>query len=210
MKNLGLLILRLTVGSLLAGHGLQKLFGWFGGPGPKGTRGMMEQLGMKPGHIWGSAVMLGETSGGLLTALGLFSPLGPQNIMSAMAVAVKRVHWSKGVWNQGGGFEFPLTNLAAASALALTGPGRYSLDHIFGIRLPRWLIALSWMSALVITAAALIRPEIAHRVTAPLQSAPVAYEPELPYEQPADVALQSERRPRQAAHPEQQKVHSRA
>lgn len=205
MKNLGLLILRLTVGTLLAGHGVQKMFGWFGGPGPEGTKGFMEQLGIRPGHVWGPMVMIGETSGGLLTALGLFSPLGPQNIMAAMSVAIKRVHWSKGVWNQGGGIEFPLTNLAAAFTLGLTGPGRYSLDRLFGIRLPRWLIALSWINSIAIAAAAIYRPEIAHRVIAPLQTAPVAYEPEMEYEETSGPAIEVEQRPRQTA---EQKVHT--
>ena len=203
MKNLALLILRLTIGSLMAGHGLQKMFGWFGGPGREGTRGFMEQLGIKPGHVWGPMVMIGETSGGLLTAFGLLSPLGTQNIMAAMAVAMKRVHWKNGIWNQSGGIEFPLTNFSCAMALSMTGPGKYSLDRLFGIRLPRWLIALSWVNTIAITAAAIYRPEIAERVIAPLRNEPVSYEPDLPYEQPAEPTIQVERRPRQTARAEQ-------
>ncbi len=52
MRDLGLLILRLTVGGLLSGHGSQKSFGWFGGFGLQGTAGWLESLGMKPGTPW--------------------------------------------------------------------------------------------------------------------------------------------------------------
>jgi putative oxidoreductase len=62
MADFGLLFLRLTLGSLMAGHGAQKLFGWWKGPGLKGTQGFMENLGMKPGVVWGTLVAVGETS----------------------------------------------------------------------------------------------------------------------------------------------------
>jgi putative oxidoreductase len=52
MKTTGLLILRLTVGGLVAGHGAQKLFGWFEGAGIKGTSGWLESLGFRPGRPW--------------------------------------------------------------------------------------------------------------------------------------------------------------
>ena len=48
MTDLARLLVRLVVGGLVAGHGAQKLFGWFGGPGPEGTAGMMEQLELRP------------------------------------------------------------------------------------------------------------------------------------------------------------------
>jgi putative oxidoreductase len=178
MRNLGLLILRLTVGTFMAGHGTQKLFGWFSGPGLKGTHGFMESLGMKPGHVWGTMAALTETSGGLLTMLGFLNPLGPMNITAAMAVAIRRVHWNKPIWNMQGGAEFPLTNMAAALTLALTGPGRYSVDNAQGIRLPRWLAALAWIGTLSTIYTALQRPEVAERVvnkvsqTMPGSSAP--------------------------------------
>jgi putative oxidoreductase len=164
MKNLGLLVLRLSVGMLLAGHGAQKLFGWFEGPGLKGTHGFMESLGMKPGHVWGTAAAMGEFFGGTLTALGFLSPLGPMNIVAAMTVATKRVHWNKPIWNSNGGAELPVTNMAAAMALAATGPGKYSLDGMLGIRIPRPLVALMWLWTAGVTAAALQRPEIAQTV----------------------------------------------
>ena len=161
MKNLALLFLRLVVGTLLAGHGSQKLFGWFEGPGLKGTHGFMEMLGMKPGQVWGTVAALGEFVGGILTALGFLNPLGPMNVAAAMSVAIRRAHWNKPIWATSGGAELPLTNLAAVSVLAATGPGRYSLDSALGLKLPRWLVALAGIWTAGVTIAALQRPEIA-------------------------------------------------
>ncbi|MGH2442689.1 MAG: DoxX family protein [Chloroflexota bacterium] len=189
MKNIALLILRVTVGALLAGHGAQKLFGWFGGPGLKGTKGFMESLGLSPSHIWGPAGAFGEFSGGVLTALGLFNPIGPQNIMSMMAVATRRVHWKNGVWNSANGFELPLTNLAVGASLALMGPGKYSLDRMFGIRLPKWFVALTWLNHVAVTGAALFRPELVQAGLNKVTGGSVAHAPS------AEFPLQVETRP---------------
>ena len=161
VADIGLFILRLTLGSLMAGHGTQKLLGWWKGPGLTGTHGMMEHLGMRPGKVWGTLVAVGETSGGLLTMLGFLSPLGPLNIMSSMIVAIRRVHWKTPVWASEGGAELAGTNLAAATVLLLAGPGRYSLDSILGIRMPRWLTALFCLNIGAITTIALRRPDVA-------------------------------------------------
>jgi putative oxidoreductase len=139
MKDLCLFILRLTLGGLLAGHGAQKLFGAFGGHGLQGTGGYMEGLGLRPGQRWALAAGSAEFGGGLLTAFGLGGPIGPISTLAPMATATGTVHWGKPIWTQDGGPELPLTNAAIASALALCGPGRLSLDHLFGIRLPWWM-----------------------------------------------------------------------
>ena len=73
---LGLLIIRLVVGLSFIAHGAQKLFGWFGGYGLKGTGGWMDSLGMKPGVLMALMAGLGEFVGGLLFAAGLFTPIG--------------------------------------------------------------------------------------------------------------------------------------
>ena len=142
MRDLGLLVLRLTVGGLLAGHGAQKLFGWFGGFGLKGTAGWVESLGLKPGQLWAAGASLSEFGGGTLTALGLFHPLGPIATMGAMVMATTKVHWGKPIWAMAGGAELPVTNMAAVVALALDDPGRFSLDRVFGIRVPRVLVVM--------------------------------------------------------------------
>lgn len=164
MKDFGLLVLRLTVGVAFIGHGTQKLFGWFGGPGMQGTKGMMTSMNVNPPHVWATAVAAGETSGGLLTALGFLSPLGPLNIIAVMWVAVRKVHWSNGFWNTGGGVEFPLTNMAAAAAIAMIGPGRFSLDRRFGTHLPGPLAFIATVVTLGIAGVSLQRPELAQKV----------------------------------------------
>ncbi len=141
-SDVGLLVTRATTGGLLAGHGSQKLFGWFGGYGLQGTGGWLESLGMRPGHVWARAAVLGEVGGGLLTALGLFHPIGPILMLGPMGVAIEKVHWGKPIWVAEGGAELPATNVAVALGVALSGPGRYSLDRMLGIKVPGWLTAL--------------------------------------------------------------------
>jgi putative oxidoreductase len=126
------LVLRATVGGLMMGHGLQKLKGSFGGPGLEGTEQAMGAMGMHPAKHQALAAALSETIGGGLTAAGLLNPLGPAMITGVMAVAIKKVHLKNGVWVSGGGYEYNLTLMAAALALAAEGPGKLSLDGLFG------------------------------------------------------------------------------
>jgi putative oxidoreductase len=134
--DVGLLVLRLIVGLYLFGHGTQKLFGWFGGPGMAGTEGFVRSLGFRPPKVWAINVALAETVGGLLLVLGLLNPLGSLAIAGAMLVAIVTVHLGKGLFAMTGGPELPLVNIAGAVAVALAGPGRYSLDSWLGISLP--------------------------------------------------------------------------
>jgi putative oxidoreductase len=149
MGNLAALILRAALGGFLAGHGAQKLFGSFGGPGIEGTSGFMEMLGLKPGKPWAVMAGLSEFGGGVLTILGLFSPAGPLGVIGAMSMATTKAHWGKPIWGIEGGPELPVTNIAAATALILNGPGKYSLDRALGIRLPSWLAPLGLAAILV-------------------------------------------------------------
>jgi putative oxidoreductase len=133
------LIVRLAQGSLMAGHGAQKLFGSFGGPGLDGTSGFMEMLGMRPGRPWAYLAGLSEFAGGVLTALGLLNPLGPLGVIGAMSMATRKAHWGKPIWVTEGGAELPVLNIAVSTALMIREPDRYSLDRILGIRLPAWI-----------------------------------------------------------------------
>ena len=130
--DLGFLIARIVLGVLMAGHGAQKLFGWFGGYGLAGTAGFFEGLGFKPGRLFATAAAVGEVVSGLLIAFGLFGPVGPAILVSIMIVAAVSVHWH-GVFAASNGVEVPLLYATGALALALTGPGRFSLDALLGI-----------------------------------------------------------------------------
>jgi putative oxidoreductase len=132
-------IVRAVQGSLMVGHGAQKLFGSFGGPGLEGTSGFMEMLGMRPGRPWAYLAGLSEFGGGVLTALGLFNPLGQLGIIGAMSMATRKAHWDKPIWVTEGGAELPVLNIAISTALMVREPDGFSLDRLLGIRLPAWL-----------------------------------------------------------------------
>ena len=133
--NLGLLILRLAVGLLFAGHGAQKLFGWFGGHGVEGTGGFFESLGIRPGKLNAIAAGVAELAGGLLLALGLVTPFAAAAIVAVMTVAIITVHAAKGPWSTDGGYEYSAVLIAVAVALAGVGSGKWSLDHALGLHL---------------------------------------------------------------------------
>ncbi len=159
MSDIGLLILRLAVGGLLAGHGSQKLFGWFSGPGLKGTAGWLESLGLTPGAPWATVASTSEFGGGVLTTLGFLHPFGPLGTMGAMIMATAKAHWGKPIWASQGGAELPVINMATALALTLTGPGRFSLDQVLGIRLPRVLvITVAIVEAVMVIIGIMSRP----------------------------------------------------
>src|ERR1700737_1842546 len=149
MTAFGLLILRVVVGLILAGHGAQKLFGWWGGPGMNGWTQTVAKLRIRPAQPWAWIAALAEFGGGLLLALGLLSPLGNLAIAGSMIVAIVTVHLSRGFWVSKGGYEFNLALIAAVAALALTGPGSYSLDAALRIHPPEPLTLLGGALACV-------------------------------------------------------------
>ncbi len=147
MRDMGLLVLRSVTGGIMAGHGAQKLFGAFGGPGLQGTAGFMESLGLTPGIHWARAAALSEFGGGVLTVLGLGGSLGPIGMISSMSMATAKVHWGKPIWATEGGAELPAVYIAAALAMGLAGPGRYSLDSALGIKIPSAIVAAAVVTA---------------------------------------------------------------
>ena len=129
----GLLVARLALGLAMAAHGSQKLLGWFGGYGLKGTGGFFEGLGFRPGVAFAAAASISEVVGGLLLAFGFLGPIGPAIIIGVMIVAAVSVHLKNGFFAASNGFEVAYLYAAGAAALALTGPGAYSVDAVLGL-----------------------------------------------------------------------------
>lgn len=127
MSDLGLLIIRLVFGLTFAYHGSQKLFGWFGGHGIKGTGQFFESIGIKPGLPLAIMAGLGEVLGGLFFAAGIFMPLAALLIIGTMIVAILTVTGKNGYNTVNGGFEYNLAIITVALGVLLTGPGSYVL-----------------------------------------------------------------------------------
>jgi putative oxidoreductase len=141
--KIGRLLLRITVGSLFIGHGTQKLFGWFGGHGLDATSQSFHQLGMRPGRRNAIAAGAAEAGGGAALVLGLASPLAASALIATMLTAINRVHLKNGPWLANGGYEYNVVMIAAALAVAESGPGELSLDHAIGAERsgPGWALA---------------------------------------------------------------------
>lgn len=136
--GVGLLLGRVMLGTAMAAHGSQKLFGWFGGHGLDKTGGFFEALGFRPGRAFATAASVTEVLSGLLVAFGFLGPIGPALMLSVMVVAAVTVHWKGGFFAQANGIEVPFLYAAGALGLALVGPGRFSLDALLGLE---WLWA---------------------------------------------------------------------
>ena len=132
--GVGLLVARVVIGLLMAAHGAQKLFGWFGGYGLKVTGEFFAQLGFPAGVTFATLAAVAEIASGLLVALGLFGPIGPALMISVMIVAAVTVHWDHGLFAQSNGIEVPLLYATTALAIAFTGYGVYSLDAALGLQ----------------------------------------------------------------------------
>ncbi len=123
------LILRVPVGTILAAHGAQKLFGWFGGYGLEGTGQWLASVGLEPGYLMALLSGGAEFFGGIGLILGLLTR--PAAIVSAftMLVALVSVHLGNGLFLSSNGFEYALALTAATAALAFQGGGAWSIDR---------------------------------------------------------------------------------
>lgn len=130
--DFGLFILRLVVGATFLYHGLQKLTGWFHGPGLDGTKAMMEGSGWQHPSLAAAMVTAGEVGGGALLLLGLATPLAAGAVL---AVILDAWFWKQGMhpgfqYKAGpGAVELESILAGAAVAIIFTGPGRWSLDR---------------------------------------------------------------------------------
>jgi putative oxidoreductase len=125
----GILLLRVVVGLAFAGHGTQKLFGWFGGYGPQGTGGFFASKGYRAGVLMAVVAGLAETTGGTLLALGFATPLAGAVLAIVMFNAIGSVTFKKGFML---GSELEIVYLTIAVSLAAIGPGRFSIDRAIG------------------------------------------------------------------------------
>jgi putative oxidoreductase len=164
MRNMALLGTRLVLGTYLAVHGTQKLFGILGGPGLDKAGAGFDRIGLSPGKQMAAAAGITELAGGVLTAAGIADPAGPLAIMGAMSVAAV-THRANGPLSAKGGFELPLTNLAAATALLATGTGKFRL----GPALPRPLAAVAGAGGALV-AAGLLTKMLTAKPPAPAQT----------------------------------------
>ncbi|WP_336320109.1 DoxX family protein [Streptomyces lavendofoliae] len=152
-RDLGLFVLRVGTGAVLAAHGAQKLLGWFGGGGLEGTSKAMEAMGFRPGRQSAVAAGLGEAGGGALLMLGLATPAAGAAAAGAMAGAVA-VHAPAGFFNQSGGYEYPAFLGFTAAAIGVTGAGRYSLDHATRHHFDQpWTLAVAFLGSALAAAA---------------------------------------------------------
>ena len=142
--SLGLLLARVVIGLVMAAHGAQKLFGWFGGHGLAKTGEFFGYLGFQPGKAFAAAAGLAELTGGLLVAAGLLGPVGPALIVSVMVVALITVHWPHGLFASANGIEVPLLYITTALGLVLAGYGAYSLDAWLGLT-AGWSTPATWL-----------------------------------------------------------------
>ena len=131
--DLGILSIRALFGVAIAAHGAQKVFGWFGGYGLKGTGGFFATLGFRPGIGFAAAAGLSEVGGGVLLTLGLFTPFGAAAVLTAMIVAIVSVHLKNGFFAMSNGIELPFLYAASALGLAFSGAGAFSLDALLGL-----------------------------------------------------------------------------
>ncbi|MEU1473152.1 DoxX family protein [Streptomyces sp. NPDC005761] len=156
----GLLILRLVMGLLIAGHGVQKVSFRLGGNGLAGGTEEFRRDGFLGGRLTALAAGAGQIGSGLFLAAGLLTPLAAMAAMGVMTVA-GTVKWPKGLWVQNDGYEYPLVLVVVSAALALIGPGRWSVDHALGVT--PWPVGGAVAAIVIGPASAVLTRVVLHR-----------------------------------------------
>jgi putative oxidoreductase len=131
--DIAMLVLRVGIGTIFVAHGLQKLLGWWGGPGWEGWKGFIGYLGLRPPLFWASLSLVAELGGGLALIAGLLVPLAGAGLVAQSMVLFKKVHLPHGFWSGNGGIEFPLAFMVGAFAVQVLGPGEWSLDTLLAV-----------------------------------------------------------------------------
>jgi putative oxidoreductase len=153
--DLATLVLRVGIGAIFVGHGLQKAFGWWSGPGWEGWKGFVGYLGPRPVVAWASISLLAELGGGLALILGLLVPLAAAGLVAQVIVLFVKVHVPNGFWASNGGIEFPLALLVGVLAIHLLGPGSWALDAVLPVDV-LYEPAVRWAVLAIAVAGALI------------------------------------------------------
>jgi putative oxidoreductase len=156
--EIGLLVIRVVVGSLWCGHGSQKLFGWFGGHDHGTVVDEFASFGYRPAWLFGYLAGATELTGGGLLALGLATPVAAGLLTVVSVQATAAVKWRNGPWGQNDGYEYLLVLAAVGVGFAFCGAGRLSLDHAVGLH-------LSGITAgIVVVVAALLAPLLPRQI----------------------------------------------
>ncbi len=132
-QDLGLLIFRIGLGVVLVAHGLQKLFGWWGGQGLTGFKNSLSDVGYQHADILTYVAAGGEILAGVLLVLGLFTPLAAAGALAYLingllaGVSAQPAPRSFPFFLPSG-YEYQITLIVMAAAVILIGPGRYGFD----------------------------------------------------------------------------------
>jgi putative oxidoreductase len=137
-RDLALLLIRLVSGVVFIGHGSQKLFGAFGGPGLAGMAESLAKSGLQPAPLFALIGGIAEFGGGVLMLVGLLTPVAALAIIGMMIAAMVLVSGKNGFFIQSEGYEYNVVLIVLAVAVGLAGPGRLSLDHQFGFPWARY------------------------------------------------------------------------
>ncbi|NUS62642.1 MAG: DoxX family protein, partial [Saccharothrix sp.] len=125
--DIGLLVLRLALGGAFVVHGLQKVFGLFGGPGIDGFARYLQTAGFREARILAWVTGVTELGGGALLVLGLFTPLAAAGVLGVMANVIALKY--RGGFFAPDGVELEAVYAAMAFATLFAGPGRAALDY---------------------------------------------------------------------------------
>lgn len=127
------LIIRVVAGVVMLAHGLQKLFGMFGG---RGFSGQMTAFTQNMGFPWIFAFLaiMAESFGALGLIVGLLGRVAALGVLCVMIVAIFKVHKQHGFFmnwtgqQEGQGYEFHVLMIAMMAVVIIWGSGAVSVD----------------------------------------------------------------------------------